>query len=302
METVEGTLLKGVDLSYATSELFYQEVTNACNLRCEHCGVRNNLELNRIGKTPLNKDAKYITKDFIQAIEENIRTYPPLLTAGHRQILYGGGEPLMDPSKFARIHKTLDQVESTTRIVVTNGLALPLQEQGLVEFVNQIGNPHIMLTYSESHKRQYTALARSKNDLSDWIPDVNPEYALPEKVKTLNNLCTNNGIYFTVNFVYPRWSDPPQELRELILSNAFNHVQTDINGKKTPCEEYQETAIDSLGNMYPHCLDLFARTNKLGVIGFLRSPIHPRSVKKVQSHKPHRPERRNKRIPIKEPA
>ena len=267
VRTVRGNLLESFDLDYITSEYFYLDLTNACNYRCSDCGIKDDTEVLKIQKTPLGRSARYVTDHFIEAVASAISKYP--LPTGHRNLFYGGGEPLINPAKFAEINRAFSKVEKTTRVVITNGLALPIQEEKFVKFVKQMDNPYIMLTYTESHAKQYAALARSEKDLSKWIPDVEPRQALTEKVRRLNKICKKHDLDFTVNIVYPNGESPPQELRDLILEGALQYVKTDINGHRHPCSKNKETSIRFNGDIHPHCYDVFSKRNKLGVIGFL---------------------------------
>ncbi len=267
--TVKGTLLDKFDLSYITSELFYLDLTRTCNYRCDHCGIKNDVELSKIGGDPYNRAAKYVTKDFIGAVARSISKYPPNII-GDRKLFYGGGEPLINPTRFAEINHAFDKAESTTRIVVTNGLALPINEQEFLDFMDEIGNLHIMLTYTESHAKQYAALAKSRRDFSGWLPSVEPSQALTEKIRILDQICKNNHLQFVVNIAYPNGQFPPKELRETILKNAIRYVSTDIDGHRDPCSKSRETAIRFNGDLHPHCYDAFTGKNKLGVIGFLK--------------------------------
>ena len=265
---VKGTLLDGFDLSYITSEIFYLDITNECNFNCGHCGIKKDVKFVKMDGEPYKENARYVTSDFIEGVARLIGKFPTGLEDGYRKLFYGGGEPLISPKRFAEINHAFDSVELTTRIVVTNGLGLPVDESEFVSFMNRIGNPHIMLTYTESHASQYAALA-AQGSFSRWVPDIEPCMALPEKIRLLHHICRNNGLNFEGNSVYPNGQDHPRELREIIMKNAIQWVSTEINGHKKPCPKRRETAIRFNGDVYPHCYDVFTGENKLGVIGFL---------------------------------
>lgn len=269
IRTVKGTLVDKFNLGEMTSEYFYLDLTNECSYRCKHCGVKNEIKATRIEKTPVRRNAKYITNQFISAVASAISKYP--WEVGDRNLFYGGGEPLINPSKFAKINHAFNHAEKTKRIVVTNGLTLPIQKKEFLKLVDKMGRPYIMMTYSESHARQYAALAkRKKNKLSRWIPDIEPDQALAEKGKILSKVCKEHGLGFKINLVSPPGTDPPQELRELILKKAI--FPTVMDGHRNPCSTGSETSIRFNGDIYPHCYDVFSKKNKLGVIGFLREP------------------------------
>lgn len=268
--TVRGTLLDTFDLSYMTSEFFYLDVTNACNYRCKHCGVKGDIKMVKIGKEPVCSGAKYITDNFTEAVANAISKYPKELLGGHRKLFYGGGEPLINPARFSEINQAFDKVENTTRYITTNSLSLPIQEEEFIDFVDQIGRPYLLPTYSKSHAEQFASLARTRRDLSKWIPDVEPDLALKEKVKIQDNICKDHGLDYKINVVTRNGSPVPLELRSLVLNRALRHFQTFIDYSKKPCFENQETAIRFNGDLYPHCSDVFIERNKLGVIGFLR--------------------------------
>jgi len=216
----------------------------------------------KIGKTPFNRSARYITDDFVEAVATAISEYP--LPTGHRNLFYGGGEPLINPPRFGEINQAFDQAEKTTQVVITNGLALPIQEEEFIRFVKKAGNPYIMLTYTENHAGQYTALAKSKKDLSKWIPKIKPTQALIEKTRILNHLCKKHNIGFSVNIVYPNGKHPPQELRNLILEGAeksLKYVNTDMNGHRNPCSKSKETS-----KSYKKLLGILKNINKSFVI------------------------------------
>jgi len=266
--TVKGILLDSFDLSYITSEFFYLDLTNECNFNCGHCGIKKDVRFVKMDGEPYKENARYVTSDFIEGVAKSIGRYP-LGLDGYRKLFYGGGEPLISPKKFAEINHAFDSTESTIRIVVTNGLGLPIDEPDFVSFMDRIGNPHIMLTYTESHASMYAALA-AQGGFSKWVPDIEPCLALPEKIRLIGNLCQRNDLNFVVNSVYPNGQDHPRELREIIMKNAIRWVSTEIDGHKEPCPERRETAIRFNGDIYPHCYDAFSGKNKLGVIGFLK--------------------------------
>ncbi|MFH1316649.1 MAG: radical SAM protein [Candidatus Woesearchaeota archaeon] len=262
---VTGTVVP-VDLSYITSEYFYLDVTNRCNFACSMCGVKGDLIR---GPVSGEEKASYLTDEFVDCVAEGIKEYLPWLV-GHRIMFYGGGEPLVDPDQFARIHHSFDDVENTTRVVITNGLSLPISEDGLLEFLDRIGNPFVMITYSEDHANHYEALAG--NGLAGkYIPDVSPEQALVEKIRLLNDHAIKNGFGFSVNAVYPNGHPSELDLRDMILQGALkNSVMTCFNGRRDPCSQNKETSIRFNGDVYPHCYDIFTKNNKLGIIGILR--------------------------------
>jgi len=265
---VKGTLLDNFDLSYITSEFFYLDLTNECNLNCSHCGIKKYVKFVKMDGEPYKENARYVTPDFIEGVARSIGKFPTGLKDGDRKLFYGGGEPLISPKRFAEINHAFDSVESTTRVVVTNGLGLPVDESEFVSFMGLIGNPYIMLTYTESHASQYASLA-AQGGFSRWVPDVEPGMALTEKIRLLHYICKDNDLNFEVNTVYPNGQNPPHELREIIMKNAIQWVSTEINGHKKSCPERRETAIGFNGDIYPHCYNVFSGENKLGVIGFL---------------------------------
>jgi len=94
------------------------ELTGDCNFRCRHCGVADDLK-----HIPLHQieslEAKFLSEDFVRSLRNDIVHYP--LIVGRRNLFYGGGEPLINSQRFTEIHRAFDNIENTTRVVITKG-------------------------------------------------------------------------------------------------------------------------------------------------------------------------------------
>ncbi|MBS3121252.1 hypothetical protein J4434_00010 [Candidatus Woesearchaeota archaeon] len=281
IKTIKGTLIDEPKLSEHAGEYLYFELTSACNFSCRHCGIMNGLEHTPQGEL-IWSDAAYVTEEFAETLGRALKGNPyPLL---HRNIFLGGGEPLINPHKFAKIYSALSGLEKTTTIATTNGCALPLKFEAFEDFVRGISSPYIFLSCSTAHQQQYAKLAKSGRFPFQIPADVDPNVALYEKAKIIGEHCSKLEIGFTINVVengrkvsstYTLNGD----LRKYILESAKTKlseemrmpeiIQTEVDGYRQPCSQGQELAIRSSGDIYPHCYDVFTRTNKLGVVGLL---------------------------------
>ncbi|MBU0459857.1 MAG: hypothetical protein KKH52_04475 [Nanoarchaeota archaeon] len=270
-EEVTGTLVTDHQLQEHAAEYLYLEITSACQLRCQHCGIKSDLSP-RNNKGFVDNDAPYITDDFVTALERAIHEQPSV--GLQRKLFFGGGEPLISPLKFAEINLAFSQLERTTRVATTNGLNLPLDERAFADFIDgPVNFPYVMFSCSGAHIAQYTAFARG-GKFPQYIPDnVNPEKALYEKARVIEDYCQKLSIGFTSNVVEPKAEHRLQkDLRAHILQAAQREPKifgTEVNGHRDPCSQAQELAIRSNGRLYPHCYDVFNGTFYIGKIGLL---------------------------------
>lgn len=291
IRTIEGTLVNEPKLNEHAGEYLYLELTSTCNFSCKHCGIMNGLEHTPQGELIWN-DAVYVTQEFAETLSKALIGNPYSLL--HRNIFLGGGEPLINPQKFAKIYSALsgtnglgNGLERTTVIVTTNGCTLPLKFEAFEDFVRGIGSPYIFLSCSEAHQQQYAKLAKSEKFPLHIPAGVAPDVALYEKARIISEYCKELGIGFTINVVEPGRGGlnshiMNNDLRTYILESAKAKlsefperirlpeiIQTEVDGYRQPCSQGQELAIRSNGDVYPHCYDVFTRTNKLGVMGLL---------------------------------
>jgi len=264
---VEGTLVEDPNLDVHAAEFLYLEVTPACQLNCAHCGVKGDA-LKTKGEVTLNT-VPYLTEEFALALGENMKNYP--YSKMQRSFFFGGGEPLIAPEKFSRLQEILQNLPQTYRIVTTNGLSLPLEEEKFAAFMEYIHKPQLMLSLSQAHRQQYEILAR-KGGFPGYIPNVPPEQALFEKAAILHRHCVKLGLPYAINAVERSPHALATELRELILHSATlepNIVCTTIDGSRNPCSQGEEMAIRSNGRIYPHCYHIFNGKYYIGRMGLL---------------------------------
>ncbi|MBI4453690.1 hypothetical protein HY636_03525 [Candidatus Woesearchaeota archaeon] len=290
IRTISGTLVEEHKLNEHAGEYLYLELTNSCNFRCTHCGIKEGLDYSPDGRL-IWPDAVYVTEEFARKLSSALQGNPyPFL---FRNIFLGGGEPLIAPHKFAKVYSALCGLERTAVIATTNACALPLDFKAFEDFITGIGLPYLFLSCSQAHQQQYAGLAKA-GKFSYHIPsNVSPEYALHEKAKLVAEYCQKLGVGFTINVVEKRYkiyetrgkkssktnANLIHDLRRYILESAKAKrseevrmpeiIQTEVDGYRQPCSQGQELAIRSNGDIYPHCYDVFTRTNKLGVIGLL---------------------------------
>ena len=129
--------------------------------------------------------------------------------------------------------------------------------------------PHTFLSLSSSHIGQYALWAKKEN-LSGYIPQdaSSPQEVLFRKAEILTDLFQSRGLGFTINVIDNIGGNVSNDLRESVMRN-LPIFETTSYGHREPCSQGQELAIRSNGDLYPHCYDVFNRTNKLGTIGFL---------------------------------
>lgn len=266
---IEGTLVKEPKLNIHTSEYLYLEITDHCNFACPHCGVGD--ELVKVdNRSIVYPGARYITDGFSSKLRDKIIKHPFKIK---RKLLYSGGEPLLNPDEFKRIKSWFDCLEQTIHAISTNGCNLPLDFEKFREYMGYIGNPTIIFSFSTAHHKQYTNLARSGNgELNGKIPlDVKPEEAIFKKINIIAKHAKELDLGFLVNHVHHRKSKSYEfdgYLRDT-LSEDVQIFTTTLGGYREPCSQGQETSIRLNGDMYPHCYDVFNRSNKIGVIGLL---------------------------------
>lgn len=263
---VEGTLVRKPNLEEHAAEYIYLEVTDYCNFSCNGCGVSKDLTHVTLTKL-IDKNAKYITPEFIEAFSRLTKNQP--FHAMVRRFFYGGGEPLINPHEFRRVINGFSDLERTIHVVLTNGCNIPLDPDEFRSYVDGIGNPYIFITYTKEHERQYADLARTKR-FPVFIPaDVPPEDALKQKIKVIGNNCNDLGIGFTANVVKRGNSQIETDLRNYILKQGINIFVMEFNGHRDPCSRGQEIAIRYNGDIYPHCYNIFTKTEKIGIVGLL---------------------------------
>ncbi|MDP2750742.1 MAG: radical SAM protein [Nanoarchaeota archaeon] len=274
---VKGTLLIKPEIGRQAEEYIYLEITDTCNFHCAHCGVKDNINGVALEKVTAD-EAKYLTDKFLAAFSKQVQHIEER-KIGSRNIYFGGGEPLLNPSEFRRVNSYFADAEKSERIVITNGCALPLDLENLEKFVSQYKLPIVFLTYAKAHRSQYERLARNgKPALAEFIPmDVAPKNALDKKAEILTRNFSKIGAPFAVNVVDGKYR-LANDLRSYILKHTRNATitasnlplfETVMDGTRKPCSQGYELSIRSNGDMYPHCYDIFAGKNKVGVVGFL---------------------------------
>ena len=175
-----------------------------------------------------------------------------------------------------KVENAFSDFERTTRVVTTNGLNLPLDENAFTDFIESIGRPYIMLSCSDAHLAQYATLARGGRFPYHVPCQVAPENSLADKAATIEEYCRRLDVGFTDNVVESRESESKlaKDLRGYILKSAKKEPKifsTEIDGFRHPCSQGQELSIRSNGRMYPHCYDIFNGTNYIGRIGLLQN-------------------------------
>lgn len=277
---VRGILIKDHMLGEHAAEYLYLELTNRCNLSCKHCGadVRTGPET--------TFDAPYMTAEFATALNEVLLKASEgaqlkhvegvgFVSAGYfseRQIAFGGGEPLINPWAFAEIASIINPYK-TTKTLITNGLALPLDYKAFEDFVLPFCDwiDILCLSVSTFHEAQYAFRAAKK---PEHIPQAKSENALQEKAKIIAQHCKEFGLDFYVNKILdPRATDLREDIVKSLEEAGIYVHKTILNGFRQPCSKGQELAIDVEGTLYPHCFDRFQRTNKVGKAGLLLEEV-----------------------------
>ena len=264
---ITGTLVETPRVNVHSAELFYLETTPACQLNCAHCGVKS--DALKVKGDAIREDVPYITEDFARALQKDLQDYP--YAGMSRAMFFGGGEPLISPSKFARLQKILHPLPRTHRVVTTNGLPLPLDKDAFAQFMESIGKPQLLLSYSAAHCQQYQILAKSRL-YPGYVPEVEPEHALDEKAAILHKHCLEGGYSFAINQVERQFEPASTDLREWILRSARSEPQiiyTTIGGRRDPCSQGEELAVRSNGRVYPHCYHIFNGQYYIGRMGLL---------------------------------
>jgi hypothetical protein len=274
---VQGTLIENPDLKDHAQEYVYLELTDVCNFNCRHCGVKDSLDFTR---NLVDDSVTYLTENFLRAFTGAIKRRYQIdrqtsSGRGHRNVFFGGGEPLISPLNFRRVKDMFDSLKSinpseahTNIYVATNGVMLPLDQQEFQDFMGSIGKPYLILSSSDAHVNQYARLA-TDSEHGKYVPNwCDPKEALFEKADLIQEYCQNLGVGFVVNLVESRYG----ELRKNIIKSAHEDLKifsTTADGNRIPCSQGQELSVRANGNVYPHCYDIFNGHNKLGVMGLL---------------------------------
>ncbi|HZX44890.1 MAG TPA: radical SAM protein, partial [Candidatus Nanoarchaeia archaeon] len=204
--TVKGVLVKDAPLDEHTAEFLYLEDTDRCNFSCLGCGVGNNLT--HVGLTHLLEDkSRYLTPNFVTQLAGRIGNSPYANTTT-RRIFHGGGEPLINPTALARVLRGLATVDNTTQLVLTNGCNLPLDKEEFTAFMARLGNPYIVLTYTNSHEKFYEQLAKT-GLYRQLIPSkVQAHDSLKEKIKIIGGYCKHLNVDFAGHVVADAFPSP----------------------------------------------------------------------------------------------
>jgi len=264
---ITGTLVENPRVNVHSAEFFYLETTPACQLNCAHCGVKGDALKTKGDVT--REDVPYLTEDFARALQKDLLDYP--YVGMSRALFFGGGEPFISPSKFAQLQNILTPLPKTVRIVTTNGLPLPLDKDAFAQFMEAVGTPQIMLSYSDAHRHEYERMA-ANNLYPGYVPAVEPEHALDEKAAILQRHCKELGYSFTINQVERQVEPVSSDLREWILRSAKSEpkiIHTTIDGRRDPCSQGEELAVRSNGRVYPHCYHIFNGQYYIGRMGLL---------------------------------
>lgn len=273
---IEGILLKTNkehNLDEHTAEYLYLELTNACNFKCSHCGIKGDVEKKQ---EIISDDANYITPDFAAAFSESIYDHP--FPCKPRTLFYGGGEPLISHDKFKQTYEAFKDLKLTRHAVITNGCSIPLNKTAFLDFMEYIGKPFVYFTLSKSHQGQYSNLIRQGSYDSDYIPDdVDPDNAIYHKIGKLQNFAKEAGIGFKPLILKDKkgkWSELEGDLRKHILKASLTD-DIDVhfieeNEEREPCSQTIEMAVRFNGDAYPYCTDIFNGRPRLGTIGLLR--------------------------------
>jgi sulfatase maturation enzyme AslB (radical SAM superfamily) len=270
---VRGILVPTPVLEEHTAEYLYLELTDLCNFQCKGCGVESKIRHTaNIGQTR-SDSVKYITDEFAQALVAAITGSPfPF----QRNLFYGGGEPLINPKEFRRVHAIFKDLPNTDISVITNGCNLPLKRTEFRDFMEYIGRPNIYMTISPEHLIQYAVLRRieRRENTSQSVPAVEPDDALLEKAKIIESYCKRMGIKFRPLQLRNESGLNKGDLREHIIEKAMQQFESPssvpFGERRTPCSKGQELAIRFNGDIYPYCTDIFNNNPKLGVIGLLK--------------------------------
>jgi hypothetical protein len=271
---VTGTLVGDHRLGEHSEEYLYLELTPYCQFRCSHCGIQDDVVSTGLEKA-VRDDVKYMTPEFAEKIAA---TFTQSGRVPARQLVYGGGEPLISPGKFGEIHPIFKNAHNTKCIVITNGYSIPLFEGFFEEFLamTNISAPdNIYISSSDAHSLQYAKIAEKNLGLG-LLPDVeNNKEALSAKILRIKRLCKVNSIGFRPIVLGERngidlrayiLKAANEELAKEILNDA-NYIEKD--GKREPCRQGQETSIRANGDVYPYCFDIYRKEHKIGVAGLL---------------------------------
>lgn len=271
---VYGTLVTPHNLGRHAEEYLYLEITDTCNFHCSHCGVKENINGVALEQVVF-PGARYMTDDFLSLFSKEVEKIKERQIGEDRTLYYGGGEPLLAPEEFKRVNSYFKNLERTKKIVLTNGCPLPLKKSAFKKFIKENDIEALFITYTPAHKLQYVVIAQNAKGLKDYIPkNVPPEEALEEKISIIGSHCVSLKIPFMANVVENAKGNGKgkpfsYDLRRYIIDKAVKSkiFETHEDGVREPCSQGYELSVRSNGDMYPHCYDIFAKTNKVGVVG-----------------------------------
>jgi len=271
---ITGTLVEKHRLGEHSEEYLYLELTPYCQFSCAHCGIQDDVISTGLKKA-VRDDAKYMTSEFAWKLAATFKQSGRVIP---RQIVYGGGEPLISPNKFGEIHSIFRNAHNARCIVITNGYSIPVFDSLFEEFLRTAGiraPDNIYVSSSDAHNLQYSRIAE-KNTSPELIPSVESrDDVLPAKILDIKRLCKVHGIGFRPIVLGKRNGEDlrayilkaaNEELAKELLRDA-NYIEKD--GKRDPCSQGQETSVRANGDIYPYCFDIYRKEHKIGVAGLL---------------------------------
>jgi hypothetical protein len=286
---VEGRLILNPNLKEYSSHYFYAELTDLCQFRCPECGVRDEIDHTGIEDVTLS-NTRYMTEEFAAKLAESMGETP---FTELRPIYWGGGEPLINPVKFGRVHRLFNVYNRNLCSVITNGLSIPLDEDALEGFVRVTGlkpGDEVKISLSQNHIGEYVKRIKSGKADKRYLPEADkPEEALPAKIILVREMLEPMGIVVS-HIRIERDGENREDLRLDLLLATYEKYSRFPKSKRRESAEYlikgdssltrngsrkfdgDEFSIRSTGEMFPHCYDIFDKEKKhrMGFLGILR--------------------------------